>query len=235
MRMILDATINNSNLPLIDPLISLVKPESLGVYGMLDLTDSSGVSGNLSYAGSFGASGALLTADSAGVITTPVKEQDEMTIIVCWNMAQVANTVSVAIGNMTPEAAPFSGWRHYTAANGTGQTTMGTGASSPATTSFAGGTVGAWTVQAFTISNSLIQKITHSGAVTSAAVSARSKSALPFYINGVPDNVAAPQKGGNTGTIGLVAFYNKVFTTAEIVALLDSAAAIMADRGVIVP
>lgn len=235
MRLILNATIANSDLPLIDPLISLVTPEAIGVYGMLDNSDSSGVSGDMSFSGAFSDAGAVVTADASGVITTPVKEQDEMTIIICWNLARVADQVCVALGNMTPAAAPFSGWRHYTGATGTGQTTMGTGNSSPATTSFSGGTVGAWTAQAFTISNSLMQKITHSGSVASATVSARSKSALPFYINGVPDSVAAPQKGGHNGTIGLVAFYNKAYSNSEIINLLDSAASIMSDRGIVVP
>lgn len=235
MRIVLDTQFTNPDLPLVDPLFALITPELIAGYGMQSNKDFSGNGRDFTWGGSFSSAGAVLTNDANGIITTPVTEQDAMTIIFAWNIAPVSGQISHVIGNMTPAAAPFSGFRHYINASAVGNTSAGTGLASPQTQSFSGGAHGAWTAQALTISPTKMQKVTHSGSVLSVNLTSRSKSPLPFYVNGVPADVAAPQRGGLTGTIGLLAFYKAEYSVDKIKSLLDGAASIMAERGVTVP
>jgi len=236
VRIILNSKIDNSDLPQIDPLRTLVNDYSLGVYGMLSSADAAFNAGALTFAGEYNSEGAVLTQDSTSVITFPVAEVEEMTILVCWDLHTRTDMNQVALGNLSPSSAPYSGFRHVRYTTGVQYTQIATGATSPSLTLQSVGSFGAWTAQALQITNSVFRRITHAGDVTETALSARVMSDLGyFYANGSPDSLATPAGGGQEGTMGLVAFYNKIFTTDEVVSMLDSVAEVMAARGVTIP
>jgi len=236
VRIILNSKIDNPDLPQIDPLRALVNDYSLGLYGMLSSADSSFKSGALSFAGEYNEQGAVLTKDTSSVITFPVPETEEMTILVCWDLHLSSDMNQVALGNITPAAAPFSGFRHVSYTTGVQYSQIATGGTNPSLTLQTVGSFGAWTAQALQITPTTFRRITHSGGVNETALASRVISDLGyFYANGSPESLATPAGGGQEGTMGLVAFYNKAFTTEETVALLDSVAAVMAARGVVIP
>jgi len=231
MRLTLDTVIDNPDLPLIEPALALVRPSTIEVFDMLS---PSGITGALSlgYAGTFNSIGAVLEADKP--LNTNVIERDDMTFIVCWNMERASGQAVNALGNLSPATAPFTGLRLGTGTNNAASFLVASGNTSPTNFGVTPAThTGAWTVQAYQASNSMVKRITHGGSETMTAVTSRVKSSSPIYLNGLP--FASPITAGTTGTIGMFCAYNEIIPTAECVDLMDKIASIMGSRGVAVP
>lgn len=233
MRIILDTIIDNPDLPLIDPAMALITDDTLAIYGMLDKNDASGRAGPLITNALFDNSGVILTNDANGVIETPVFETDEMTIVYAWNLLPSTTQFSVALSNLNPASAPFGGLRVGTLTTGVGQMTVATGGTSPSTT-VVGTTISpGWTRQAMVLTNSKLTKYFATSLGTDTTLTARAKNqSIPFYLNGMPESVSASSRGGFTGYMGMVAFYNKAYTQAQVQVLLDKMKLILNERGV---
>lgn len=237
MRLILDTTINNADLPLVDPVMGLINDNAIGIYGMLDKSDTTGKSGALITSALFDSQGVVLDGTASSIIQTPVKQTDEMTIIYAWQLARPsADIASVAVNNLSPGAQPYSGFRLTTQTTGNEYIQSGTGRSSPAvnqlqTTHTSGAT---WVAQAVAFDATRVDKYyPGSASVVGGAWQYPPVNAQnPFYLNGSPDSLATPTRGGYTGKMGLVAFYNKKLTADQIQALLSTVVQVMAGRGI---
>ncbi|MCU5775139.1 hypothetical protein N5923_23225 [Erwiniaceae bacterium BAC15a-03b] len=211
----------------------LLRASTIEIFDMLSADGATGAL-SMDFAGTFGAQGAIATATTP--LNTNIIEQDNMTLIFCWKIDRVTGTQHMGMGNLSPAAAPFTGFRLATAANNTPTMIVASGVTSPSNYSLSSvGYSQAWTVQTIQISNTLIKRISHAGAEVSAAVTTRAKSTLPIYLNGLPDAFDASLKTGAPGTIGMFCAYSEILATADCVTLMDAIAAIMADRGVTVP
>lgn len=239
MRLILDTTINNPNLPLIDPVMGLINSNAIAVYGMQDKGDLTGRSGPLVTSAGFDSQGIVLDGTANTIIKTPVKQTDEMTVIYAWQLQRAASdAASVPISNLTPGNSPYSGFRLITQANGGEFIQVGTGVTSPAVnqlqTPFSNGTT--WVAQAVSWNSARVDKYFPNSLNPLGAgwpVPPKNNGDI-FYLNGIPAEVASPTKNGYTGKIGLVAFYNRKMTAEEISALLTTTLRVMADRGVVI-
>ncbi|SNR73862.1 hypothetical protein SAMN05192560_0787 [Methylobacillus rhizosphaerae] len=235
MRLILDTVINNSDLPLVDPAMQLVRPSALAVYDMLSNKDKSGNT-TLGFSGTFSAEGAVLdTVDR--VINTNVIEQDEISILICCNLVQRAGVAFSVVSNMTPATAPFLGFRNISTTSDSGTLAVATGLASPnQAVTITSQLIGAWTSRVLRIKNSEVSTITRSGTVTQAALTNRAKNvAVPIYVNALDASVAAGVKTGTTGTVGLFAAYSEYLSDSDAIGLMNISAQIMADRGVTLP
>ncbi|HBW7903943.1 TPA: hypothetical protein MFG25_002884 [Klebsiella pneumoniae] len=233
MRIMLDTVINNDELPFIEPAMQLIRPSSLAVYDMQSLEDLTG-NAVMDFSGTFNSQGAVLSSVT-DFINTKINEKDNMSLIFCWNLAARSGVSFTSISNLTPNAAPYSGCRLATDAAGASSWSAGTGLASPSVTTLGLNYVGAWTVQTLTISPTAIQRISHGGTLTSAALTSRSKSNYPLHLNAIPDNIPAYIKTGTTGTIGFFCAYEEILSAGDAVASMNIIASIMATRGVTVP
>lgn len=230
MRFILDTTINNDELPFIEPAMQLIRPSSLAVYDMLSTRDISGHTA-LSFTGSFNSQGAVV--DASTFINTNISEMDNITLIYCWNIS-VVGTNQLGFGNRTPASVPFSGIS-LSKQDTTTSLYVSTGLSSPASVTVGGNFLGGWTAQTITVSNSQAQRITRSGTVTQATITSRSKSTVPIYINGMPSSISSPVTTGGVGTVGFFCAYNEILSSTDAISYMGVIASIMAARGVTIP
>lgn len=228
---------DDPDLPLADPRLALNNENCLAIWDMQSTLDASGNGNNLTWDGTFDPStGAVLTAGEGGVITTPIFEQDEMTILLAYNLVQPASGVNaVLFSNFVPAVAPFAGTRlSYNGSSASGTFAVATGLASPSAATLTNATiVNAWTLQAYTISaaNSRMQRVNRTGGVNTATISSRAKGGR-LYLNGMPASVPAAIKTGFAGALGFAAVYDRELTTVEITAYLDVMASLMASRGV---
>jgi len=237
MRLILDVNINNPNLPLIDPVMQLINDSALGIYGMLDKSDVTGRAGPLVTNATFDSQGAIVDNTGNTLIQTPVKQTAAMTIIYVWQLSRPATDIaSVAIGNLAPGAAPFTGFRMTTGANGSEFVQTGTGLTSPSVnqlqTTHTNTT--SWVAQAVAWDASRVDKYLYNSStvVGGAWQSTPANAGDIFYLNGMPASSPATVKAGYTGKMGIVGFYNRKMTAEEITALLNTAVKIINGRGV---
>lgn len=240
MRLVLDTTINNANLPLVDPVMGMINANALGIYGMLDKTDVTGRAGPLITNATFDGQGVIVDNTGNTIIQTPVKQTAEMTIIYAWQLQRPASDVaSVAINNLTPAAQPYSGFRLTTQTTGNEYIQTGTGIASPAVNQLqtTHTNVTTWVAQAVAWNSARVDKYfpNSSNVVGGAWQVAPVNAGNVFYLNGVPAAVPAPTKAGYNGKMGLVAFYDRKMTAEEIAPLLVQAVRVMADRGVTIP
>ncbi|MBK0003355.1 hypothetical protein [Erwinia sp. S38] len=235
MRIVLDATINNPDLPLINPSAALISDTMVAGYNMLSTKDFSGRGNDFSWNGTFDASGAVLLNDPDHVMTLPFADTPEMTVIFCWNLATAtAGGNRWLYGNGKPGSTAVSikdGIFH----RATGATvSLGVGATDMGTTLVAQST-GAWTLQAHRYSSTLIERITRSGGITSQAVTARNAGTGPFYVNGQPSSLSPAYASGGAGTIGMMLFYNELTDDATLASRMATVWDIMTSRGISVP
>ncbi|MGU3729692.1 hypothetical protein [Klebsiella michiganensis] len=227
MRIILDTIIDNDELPFIEPAMQLIRPSSLAVFDMQSLRDISGKS-SLEFSGTFNSQGAAV--DASTFLNTNVAEVDDMTLIYCWNLS-VVGTNQLGLGNRTPASVPFSGIS-LSKQDTTTALYVSTGLSSPASVTVGGNFLGAWTVQAITVSASQAQRITKSGTVTQSAITSRAKSSIPLYINGIPAGISSPVSTGGIGTVGFFCAYNEILSATDAMNYMGIISSIMAARGV---
>ncbi len=245
MRMILDTVVNNSKLPYIDPVLQMVNSNTLAVYDMTSKADVSGRSAPLVTKAQFDQQGVILTNDANGVIKTGVMQTEKMTIILVHDAHRIESQNSVLLSNFGPAAAPFAGMRLTSPATGTEQAQLGTGRATgevykTVTDGFTGGTGGKWLATAYVWDqNDKIYKwfMTDYQKVTPFNVKPVINPDLPFYLNGMPEDVSTDIRGGYTGHIGIAAFYDTNFNWDKptVQALMQKGIDVMAKRGVTVP
>lgn len=237
MRITLNTIINNPDLPLVDPLMGLVNDSTVAVYGMMDKLDSSGRSSPLETSVKFDAQGAILTPDAASVITTPVAQTDEFTVIYAWNLTRPSGVTAVMLNTMTPASAPYSGVRMATSAVGQEFIQSGTGKTSPTINSLdTYHSTGNWIVQAISMNATRLDKyrLNNSSVEGMDLVNTPVNIGTKWRINGVGPDLPAPITGGYNGKLGLVAFYNKKLDQETIAALLVKAGKVLQNRGITV-
>lgn len=234
MRHVLNVRINNSELPTIAPYAPLFNDNLIAGYGMLDNKDFSGNGNHFTWSGSHSSVGAVLANDADHIMSTPVMEQDEMTIIWVSNLSANGQAASL-VNNLDTTAATYKGARLVKLANNNGQMDVATGLASPTLTSAGFGISGAWTARALQWKGNQLREVLRSGNVGSNITLAnRAKGDVrPFSVNGVPSGVAGGTiTNGAVGTLGMLLFYDKMFTPTEIKDLMDKIAVIMQPRGV---
>lgn len=237
MRIILDTVIDNDDLPLLNKYYPLMSDSLMAGYGMLNEKDFSGNGNHFSWNGSFGKQGANLLNDTDHIITTPVMEQNEMSMIICCNLTGSNNDGSL-VNNFRAIGSAFQGSRLVKLSNSnSGQFNTATGLTSPNTNPIGFGISGAWTVRVFNWNNSLVQQLDHSGGSIKFDSTSRQKNiSYGYYVNGVPAGVnAGGIIAGIPGTLGFLAFYKEVMTPDMAKTRMDAVADIMLDRGVVVP
>ncbi|HEJ8055909.1 TPA: hypothetical protein SMI48_002240 [Serratia marcescens] len=239
MRTIFNTRFNLPYEDVIDPRIPLITDSLLAGYDCLTNLDFSGRGNNFSYGGGFNNQGAILANNAAHVIQTPVIEQDEMTVIGCWNIA-APNAAASLVNNMdVSDPLAFRGNRIIRLDTNVGQIDVATGIANPTLTSMPTGVAGAWTIRAWSWNNSTLREIFHSGAIanTRTLSDGRAKNiARGFSVNGVPAGVPGGSiTAGTDGTLGFMLFYNEFIDPAVAKSRMDIVADIMLRRGVVVP
>lgn len=229
LNITLDISVDDPNIPVIDPIQALIRPSSLAIYDCQSSQDLSGRGNHmtLSAANVITATGITLT-NTNGFIATPMDEPDEFTIISCHNLSGDPTTAKQLVGNF----APNNGFR-WQLSSQFGGLVVSTEVE-PETLPFT--FYGAWTIQAVTVNATQMQRITHSGATTSAQLGgARKKSSNKIWINGADSSTNIFVKDGFNGTLGFMLVYDEVVPSNDIIKLMDVVTGIMADRGQPVP
>jgi hypothetical protein len=235
MRIIVDTVIDNDDLPLINPAAGLLSPTLIAGYKMLSNQDFSGNGNHFTWSGTFDTIGAVLANDINHIITTPVMEQDNMTVILCQNIPS-SNPVTSILNNLNLSGTPYQGVRLSKSA-GAGQMTgqFDISKNSAALTSVTTGIDNGWMIKAYTWNGSNLRIIQRAGGFTDAALTSRTKgTSNPFRLNGIPTNIGGGSITGGavTGYLGTVLFYNEYMPVDKAVGYMDLVAQIMAPRGV---
>lgn len=222
-----------------DPRIGLINDTMMAGYDCLSNRDFSGRDNHFFWEGGYNNQGAILANDAGHVIQTPVIEEDEMTIITCWNLS-AGSTQASLINNIDTSTTSYRGNRLARLSGSQGQFDIATGIPTPSVTSSPIGVAGAWTIRTITWNNSTYREIFHSGTIAreTTLTNGRAKNvSRGFAVNGVPSGV--PGGGitaGVTGTLGFLLFYNEYIDPAAAKTRMDIITDIMNyQRGIIVP
>lgn len=238
MRLILPFTSTNPDLPVIDPVAGLLSATLIAGYKMLDNTDFSGNGNNFTWSGTFNSTGAILANDANHIMTTPIMEQDTMTVIMCFNIPS-SNPVASLLNNLKTNSTPYQGTR-LTKFAGAGQTTgqFDVATSGTSITSLTTAIDNGWMLKAYTWNGTNLRVIQHAGGYTDLALPSRTKGTVNAYrMNGIPTTIGGGSTTGGvvSGTMGPVLFYNEYMTVSKAVGYMNLVAAIMSNRGVTVP
>lgn len=213
------------------PLLALVRPDSLGVWGMLNGADASGNGKTLTGPLAYDAEGLVCTTDGGGM-DTGVQETEELSIVVAHNIPVNAtgNNNVISCINPDPDATGSVGSR-YLVSGAAGSITVATGVATPVGTIHnSGGYSGAWTVLGIRIKNDLISSMRMAGTVTSTAITAgRKRSLRNFVINGEPSGGSVPL--GINGKIGALAIYSSYLSDADLLQMIANTRAFMGSKG----
>jgi len=235
MRIILNTIINNPDLPVINPVASLISSSMIAGYSMTSNKDFSGKGNHFTWNGSFDSSGAVLANDANHVISLPFADTTNMTVIFCWNVAAAASGSNRWLyGNSKPGTSGstiIDGVFHRATGS---NVTMGIGTAGGGS-SLAAQSTGAWTMQAHRFSETTIERITRAGAVTQASVTGRVAGASPIYVNGQPSSVNANYSSGSAGNLGMMLFYNELTDNSTLATRMETISSIMSGRGVTIP
>ncbi|AWN08642.1 hypothetical protein HOT32_gp59 [Erwinia phage Faunus] len=233
MRTIYPVRINNSSLVVVDKQVSLLTNTLLAGYDMLSNKDFSGRGNDFEYGGGFSAQGAALADDAAHIIKTNVMEQEEMTVIGCWNLGQSSVAASF-INNFNGTGPEYTGTRIVKQANDQGLMNIAAGGFGLEQLAFT--FTGAWTTRAFRWNSSVLDVVYHSGLKNTKNLSGRLIGNNPFVLNGVPEGVnGGGIVNGFSGTLGFLLFYNELTPDSVCVERMNTLASIMSDRGVLIP
>ena len=215
------------------PVMGLNKTSSQGTYGMTSTRDYSGTGHQLITSASFDTE-AMICTPTGSSANTQIQESPQMTVVVALNI-QAATTAGNIFSCLTPQQAPWSGWRLTQSPNGVGRILVGTGKTDVATVSLDIGTItGAWTSFAITVSDTDISFLRANGTAGSKDITGlRSMSSNNLFINGAPSSSALAE--GITGKIGCVAVYNTVLSISEMASALNTTRDFMATKGVTLP
>ncbi|MGE5874398.1 hypothetical protein ACQJ1I_06495 [Klebsiella quasipneumoniae] len=236
MRTIFNTRFNLPYTDIIDPRIPLITDSLIAGYDMLSNKDFSGRNNHFDWNGAFNSQGAVLLNDADHIIQTPVIEQEEMTIITCWNIT-ADSTDSSIFNNLDTSGTNYKGSRLSKLSTNNGQLDIAKG-STGTLSSMPSGVSGGWTVRAWSWNNSTLRDIQHSGVIGhSVALTARAmNTARGFSVNGVASGVPGGSiTAGNTGTLGFMCFYGEFMDTDTAKSRMDVIANILATRGVSVP
>ncbi|ROS02967.1 hypothetical protein [Raoultella terrigena] len=236
MRTIFNTRFNLPYTDIIDPRIPLITDSLIAGYDMLSNRDFSGRNNHFEWGGSFNSQGAILLNDANHIIQTPVIEQEEMTIITCWNIT-ADSTNSSLFNNLDTSGTNYKGTRLSKLSTNNGQLDIAKG-SAGTLSSMASGVSGGWTARAWSWNGSTVRNIQHSGTIgQSVALTARAKNTTrAFSMNGVAVGVPGGSiTAGNTGTLGFVCFYAEYIAPEVAAERMNIIADIMAGRGVTVP
>ncbi|MDT0208527.1 hypothetical protein [Serratia marcescens] len=224
---------------IVDPRIALITDTMMAGYDCLSNRDFSGRDNHFSWGGGYNSQGAILADDANHVIQTPVIEEDEMTIITCWNLSSGSTQASL-INNLDTSTTAYRGTRLSRLSGSQGQFDIATGIATPPVTSSPIGVAGAWTIRAITWNKTTYREIFHSGTISreTPLTNGRAKNvSRGFSVNGVPAGVSGGGiTAGVTGTLGFLLFYNEYIDPAVAKSRMDAVTDIMNyQRAVIVP
>lgn len=232
MRIILDQSVDNDNIPVIYPQINLINENLVAGYDMRSNLDFSGNRNHFTFGGTFNSQGAVLTPDAISRIDTPAMDSAGLTVVICANVPSAADP-GIILSNA--QTGPTQGFEVRKLANSTNAQlqiaiTNGSGFAS-GSYSFAG-----WRMNIFTLNGSELKASNGAGSQTTLSFGgARRLGLVPWRMNGNPAGMgAAGITAGVTGTLGMALFYNKVYTQAELVPIAESVRQVMALRGVAV-
>ncbi|AEF45901.1 hypothetical protein SerAS12_2782 [Serratia sp. AS12] len=222
-------------LPKINPAAGLLSDTMMVGYKMLSNEDFSGNGHHFSYAGSFNEQGAVLANDVNHIITTPVFEENEMTLIICENIP-MSNPVASIMSNLKIDASPWQGVR-LTKSAGAGKMTgqFDIAKTGNALTSATLQIDNGWMLKAYTWNGSNLRIIQRAGGFTDQALPSRVKGTVnPFRFNGIPANIGGGTITGGvvSGTLGPVVMYNEYMDVNKAVNYMGLIAQMMASRGV---
>ncbi|MGK0688991.1 hypothetical protein ACSFC0_27005 [Serratia marcescens] len=235
MRIIIDTVIDNDDLPVINPAAGLLSPTLLAGYKMLSNQDFSGNGNHFTWSGSFDGVGAVLASDASHIITTPVMERDNMTVIICQEIPSSSPPASI-LNNLNLSGNPYQGVR-LTKSGAAGLTNgqFDVAKNTNSITSVNVDINNGWMIKAYTWNNSNLRIIQHAGGYTDFALTSRTKgTSNPFRLNGIPSNIGGGSitSGAASGHLGTVLFYNEYMDVSKAVVYMDIVSQIMAARGV---
>lgn len=235
MRIILDTVFNNDDLPIINPTVGLLRDSLIAGYQMMDNQDFSGNKNHFSWNGTFDSKGAVLQNDADHIITTPVMEADEMTVILCLNIPS-SNAKGSILNNLNASTSPPQGTRLTKLADAgsiVGQFDIAK--NTTGFNSFGLDIASGWLVKAFAWKGDNLRVLNKTGYTDFAFTSRKKGVSNPFRLNGVPDGIGGGSfTNGFSGNLAFALFYGEYLTPSQVVDYMNLVTQIVQPRGIVV-